>query len=103
MLRHEIGVFLDEFGLQQHVTVPTHENAGILDQIIISEEVEVSDPLVNFITSSDHGVVQFELLLKHKNLAIKKTSCRNWQNLTWKRLQKILLLQSTKIILKIFG
>ena len=73
-------IFLDEFGLQQQITVPTHKSGGILDQVIASEEVEVSEPLVNFITSSDHGVVHFYLLQKHENLAIKKSPCRNWQN-----------------------
>ena len=71
---------LDEFGLQQQVTVPTHKSVGLLDQVITSEEIKVSEPLVNFILSSDHGVVHFDLLQKHKNLAIKKASCRNWQN-----------------------
>ena len=66
--------------MQQQVTLPTHKSGGILDQVITSEEVEVSEPLVNFITSSDHGVVHFDLLQKHENLAIKKASCRNWRN-----------------------
>ena len=69
--------FLDEFGLQQQVTVPTHKSGGILVQVITSVEVEVSEPLVNFITSSDHGVVHFDLLQKHENLAIKQASFRN--------------------------
>ena len=34
--------FLGGFGLQQQVTVPTHKSGGILDQVITSEEVEVS-------------------------------------------------------------
>ena len=75
--------FLDDFGLQQkvtEVTVPTHKIGGILSHVITSEEVEVSEAPVNFITSSDHGVVHFDLLQKHENLAIKKASCRNWQN-----------------------
>ena len=42
--------FLDGFGLQQQVTVPTHKSGGILDQVITSEEVEVSEPLVNLTT-----------------------------------------------------
>ena len=29
--------FLDEFGLQQLVTLPTHKNSGVLDQAITSE------------------------------------------------------------------
>ena len=53
---------------------------GILDQVKTSEEVEASEPFVNFITSSDHGVVHFDLLQKQEKLAIKKASCRNWQN-----------------------
>ena len=65
--------------MQQQVTVPTHKIGGILNQVITSEEVEVSEPLVNFITSSDHGVVHFDILQKHENLAIKKASCRKWQ------------------------
>ena len=67
---------LDEFGLQDQVTVPSHKSGGILDQVITSEEVEVSEPLVNFFTSSDHGVVHFDLPQKHQKLAIKKASCR---------------------------
>ena len=66
--------------MQQQVTVPTHKSGGILDQVITSEEVEVSEPLVSFVTSSDHGVVHFDLLQKHKNLAVKKASFRNCQN-----------------------
>ena len=60
--------------------MPTHKSGGILDQAIKSEEVEVSEPRVNFVTSSDLGVVLFDLLQKHKNLAVKKTSCRKWRN-----------------------
>ena len=55
--------FLDEFGLQQQVTVPTHKRGGISDQVITSEEVEESEPL--------H---------KHENLAAKKAFCRKWRN-----------------------
>ena len=40
--------FLDEFGLQQQVSVPTHKSDRILDQVVTSEEVEVSDYLVSF-------------------------------------------------------
>ena len=60
MMRQEIGfLFLDEFGLQQQIIVTTHKNGRILDQVLTFEEVEVSEPLVNFITSSDHGVLTF--------------------------------------------
>ena len=79
-MRQEMGSFLDEFGLQQQVTVPTHKSGGILDQVIASKEVEVSEPLENFVTSSDHGVVHFDLLQKHENLAVKNASCRKWRN-----------------------
>ena len=79
MMRQEISSFLDEFCLQQQVTVPTHKSGGILDQVITSEEVEVSEPLVNFITSSDRGVVHFDLLQEHETLAIKKASCKKWR------------------------
>ena len=71
--------FLDEFVLQLQVTVRTHNSGGILDQVITSE-VEVSELLVNFVTSADHGVVHFVLLQKHEILAVKKTSCRKWRN-----------------------
>ena len=72
--------FLDKYALQQQVSVPTLRSGGILDQVITSEEVEVSEPLVNFVTSSGHGVVHFDLLQKNKNLAVKKASCSKWQN-----------------------
>ena len=71
---------------RQSVQLKGHQKDGIstssgnLDQTITSEEVEVSDTLVNFIKSSDHGVVHFDLLQKHKNLAIYRAPCRNWQN-----------------------
>ena len=73
-------IFFDEFGLQQQLTAPTHKTGGFLVQVITSEKVEVSETLFISITSSDHGVVHFDLLQKHKNLAIKKASCRNWLN-----------------------
>ena len=77
MMRQEIGfMFWDEFGLKQQVTVPTDRSDGVLDQVITSEEVEVLEPLSNFITSSDNGVVPFDFLPKHKTLAIKVASCR---------------------------
>ena len=63
--------FLDEFSLQKQVTVLTHKS-GILDQVSSSQELEVSEPLVTFVTSSDHGVVHIDLLQKHENLAVKK-------------------------------
>ena len=71
MMCQQIG-FLDEFGLQQQVTVPTHKSGGILDQVITSEEIEVSEHLVNFFPCSDHGVVHFYLLHKLKILAVKR-------------------------------
>ena len=81
MIRQEIKFyFSNEFGLQRQFTVPTHKSVGFLDQVITSEEVEVSKPLVNFFTSSDHGVVHFVFLQKHENLAIMTASCKNWQN-----------------------
>ena len=79
-MRQEIG-FLDEFGLEQKVTVPTHKSDGNLDQVITSEEVEVSEPL--FVTSSDHGVMHFDILQKHKNLAVKTTRAKIGKILTW--------------------
>ena len=68
----KLDFFLEEFGLQQQVTLRTHKSGGVLDQVITSEEVEVSEPVVNFVRSSDHGVVHFDLLQKHNNLAVKK-------------------------------
>ena len=40
-LSRDWNSFLDEFGLQEQVTVATHKNGGILDQVITSEEVDV--------------------------------------------------------------
>ena len=71
---------MDEFGLQQKIIVPTHKCGGILDQVITSEKVEVSEPLVSFLTSSDHGVVHFYFLQEQEHLAVKKASYRKWQN-----------------------
>ena len=71
--------FLLDFGLQQQVSVPTHKSGGNLDQVFTSEEVAVSEPLVSFVTSSDHEIVHFDHLQKHDNLAVKKASCRKWQ------------------------
>ena len=71
---------LDEFGLQQQVALPTHKSGGIFDQVTTSEEVEVSEPLVSFVISSNHRVVHFDFLQKHENLAIKNASSRKWQN-----------------------
>ena len=47
-----------------------------LDQVSTSQEVEVSEPLLTFVTSSDHGVVHIDLLQKHENLTVKKALCR---------------------------
>ena len=60
--------------------MPTQKSGGILEQVITSEEVEISEPLVNFVTSPDRGFMHFDLLQKHEKLAIKKASCRKWQN-----------------------
>ena len=60
--------------------MPTHKSDGTLDQVITSEEVEVSEPLVTFVTSSYHGVVHLDFLQKHENLAVKMASCRKWRN-----------------------
>ena len=57
--------FLDEFGLQQQVTVTAHKSFGILYQVITSEKTELSEPLVIFITSSVHGVVHSDPLKNH--------------------------------------
>ena len=65
--------------MQQKVTVPTQKSVGILDQVIISEEVKVSEHLISFVTSSDHGVVHYDLPQKHDNLAVKKISCKKWR------------------------
>ena len=66
--------FVEEFGFQQQFTVPFYKSGGILDQVITSEEVVVSEPLVNFVTSSDHGAVHFDFLQTPKNLAVMKAS-----------------------------
>ena len=66
--------------MQQQVNVSTHKIGGFLDQVFASKEVEVLEPLVTFDTSSDQGVVLFDLLQKHQDLAAKKSSCRKWQN-----------------------
>ena len=71
--------FLDNFGLQKQFTVPNHKIGGISDQVNTSEEVEVSEALVSFVTSSDHGFVHSDFLQKHENLAVKRTSCRKWR------------------------
>ena len=94
---------LDEFGLQHQVTVPTQKSGGILDQVITSEEVEVSEPLVNFITSSDHGVVHFVLLQKHENLAINRASCRNWRNFDVEAFAENIVAPMDRDNLKMFG
>ena len=83
MMRQEIGFLLMNLVLQQQFTVPTHKSSRILNQNITSEEVEVSEPLVSFVTSSDHGDVHFDLLEKHGNLAVKKASSRSGEILTW--------------------
>ena len=81
MMRQKIGIlFLDEFGLQQQFTVPSHKSGGNLDQVFTSKEVEVSEHLVGFVTSSDHEVVHFDFLQNHNNLAVKKALCRKWRN-----------------------
>ena len=43
-------------------------------------EVEVSEPLVNSVKSSDHVVVHFDFPQKHEKLAVKKASCRKCQS-----------------------
>ena len=65
MIVKKLDFSLDEFGLQQHITVPTHKCGGIVDLVITSEEVEVSEPLVNFGTNSDHGFMHFDFFQKH--------------------------------------
>ena len=60
--------------------MPTSKSAGSLEQVILSEEAEVSEVLVNLITSFYHGVVLFDLLQKHKTLAKKKVLCKKWRN-----------------------
>ena len=68
----QLNFFLDEFDLQHQIIVPTRKYSGSLDQVISSEEVEVSEPLVSFLKSSDHGVLHFGLLQEHKHLTVKK-------------------------------
>ena len=84
-------IFLNEIGLQQQFTVRTHKIGGILDQFITSEDVEVSESLANFLTSSDHEVMHFELLQTHEYLAIKKVSCRNWQHFNVEEFAEIIV------------
>ena len=36
------------------VTLPAHKDGANLEQVITSEEVEVSKPLVSFLTGADH-------------------------------------------------
>ena len=63
MMRQEIEfLILDASCLQQQFTVLTHKSGQILVQVITSEEIEVSETLVSFVTSSYHGVVPFDFL-----------------------------------------
>ena len=72
--------FLDEFCLQQQVTMSNHKNSGILDHVITSGDIEVSEPLANFVMTSDRGVERSDLLQKHHSFAKTKALCRKWRN-----------------------
>ena len=63
---------------------------AFFEQFITSEDVEVSESLANFLTSSDHEVMHFELLQTHEYLSIKKVSCKNWQHFNVEEFSEII-------------
>lgn len=74
--------FIFDFNLTQHVFVPTHKLGNILDLVITSPEVSISDLSVfqppNSI-ASDHFMVSFIPLCNHCPLEINK-KCRYFFN-----------------------
>ena len=55
----ELCCVLDNFGLTQHVTQPTHNRGHILD-LVISKGLNISKVLVSDVALSDHYCVFFE-------------------------------------------
>lgn len=56
----ELLNILDNFGLSQHVTEPTHNRGHILD-LIISKGLNISEVVVNDVALSDHYCVSFKM------------------------------------------
>ncbi len=55
----QLWCVLDNFGLTQHVTEPTHNKGHTLD-LIISKGLNISKVVVTDVTLSDHACVFFE-------------------------------------------
>src|SRR5688572_11482496 len=53
----EFAAVLEQFGLKQHVTEPTHLLGGWLDVIVTRDDCRVSDVTVFPPVLSDHGLV----------------------------------------------
>ena len=63
---------LNNYGLQQHVHSPTHENGGILDLVITRgnscDYLDIKDmKIVDTATSSDHSLISFSCSFSHQN------------------------------------
>lgn len=61
--RKELLNILDNFGLNQHVTEPTHNRGHILD-LIISKGLDISDVMVTDVALSDHHCVFFKTTIE---------------------------------------
>src|SRR6218665_579434 len=71
---------LDQFGLTQHVSVPTHKGGGWLDVVITRDDctptVDVWPPVL-----SDHGLVVANLPFLHETPVYALRQIRGWKPL----------------------
>ena len=66
---------LDNFGLSQHVTDPTHNRGHILD-LIISKGLNISEVVVNDVALSDHYCVLFSMATPANPMRVKEEVIR---------------------------
>ena len=72
----ELFCVLDNYGLTQHVTEPTHNKGHTLD-LIISKGLNISEVEVTDVALSDHSCVFFESYISvHKNVEKEVTTKR---------------------------
>ena len=72
---------LDDFGLIQHVTQPTHNHNHILDLVITRyAENIISDIRIKQPCLSDHNAILFDIIVQKPKLLKKTIQYRNWKS-----------------------
>ena len=73
------SLFMEEFGLIQHVRTQTHKSGGLLDHVISSGEIRINVISNTFLTQSDHSLICFSISNWKPSKPKRQIFFRNWK------------------------